>query len=136
MAYKVINNTDKVKKMLAKNIINALNAVGFFIEGEAKRKVVVDKGILREDIKKDIDIDKKIARIGVTKKYGVYVEKGTGIFAVDNNGRKTPWVYFSTQSNSFVTTYGQKPQPFLTPAAEENIDTLLKIISNNLKEGF
>lgn len=137
---KVINNTKLVKQQLAKNIFNALDAVGFFVEGEAKKRTPVDAGELRDKgFGHMVDVEKGFVRIYNDVKYAVYVEKGTGIFAVDGNGRKTPWVYFydgNKGEKGFRFTSGQKPQPFLTPAGEENIDTIRKIIINNLKVGM
>lgn len=139
MAVKVINNTKKIKTLMLKNIFNALDAVGFFVEGEAKRRTPVDNGALINSFDHEVNTSNKIVRIGNTMEYAVYVEKGSGIFAVDGNGRQTPWVYFYDGGNGekgYRITVGQKPQPFLTPAGEENIDTIIKIIATQLKKGL
>ena len=139
MAIKFKDNTPQVKKMLLRNIFNALEAVGFFVSGDAKRRVPVDRGALRESISHESNTDEKIVRIGASEKYAVFVEKGTGIYAVDGNGRKTPWLYFYDGykgDQGVRLTYGQKPQPFLTPAGEENISTIVNMVATQLKKGF
>ena len=58
--------------------------------------------------------------------YAVYVEYGTGIYAADGSGRKTPWRYKDEEGNWHVTS-GQEAQPFAEPgfqAAEPQIDRL------------
>jgi len=132
------NNTKEVKKMLAKNIFNALDAVGFFVEGEAKRKVPVDKGYLRDSFGHEVDDKKNNVRVGNFLPYAVFVEKGTGIFASEpsKGTGKTSWVYYDVWKDEFVFTYGQKPQPFLMPAIENNREKIVKIIALQLKKGF
>jgi len=140
MTVQVKNNIPKVKEMMLRNIFNALDAAGNVIMGDAKERAPVDRNFLREkSIKMDIDFDKKMVRVGSTSEYAIYVEKGTGIFAVDGNGRKTPWAYFYDGykgEKGWRFTRGQKPQPFLTPAGEENIDLIIKVMAIQLKKGF
>ena len=55
-------------------------------------------------------------------KYSEFVEFGTGISGENPKGghRSTPWIYFDEATQSFVWTRGNRPQPFLNPAAEMN----------------
>lgn len=50
------------------------------------------------NLKKSIDVmyvkGGLTAIITVGASYGVYVEFGTGIYSIEGNGRKTPWVYY------------------------------------------
>ena len=91
--------------------------------------------------------------------YAPYVEYGTGIEAEGGKGRQdVPWVYVehsgtqgSTAQKSYTLetakqtvamlrekgleayyTYGQKPQPFMRPALDDNRDKIVEI----LKEGL
>lgn len=62
--------------------------------------------------------------------YAPYVEYGTGLFA-ENTGRQDAWSYQDDKGN-WHTTSGQKPQPFLRPALNENREKITEI----LKEGL
>ena len=132
MSIKVVLNTKQVKEALEKNIEAALFAIGSLVETDAKLRTPVDTGALRANMGFDTDIKNKRVRIGNTLEYAIYVEKGTGIYAEDGNGRKTPWAYMNRKGD-FVRTQGQKPQPFLTPAGEENIDKIVQIVAKYLR---
>lgn len=84
---------------------------------EAKQRVPVDEGALRDSIEMKM-LGKFQAVVMVGQFYAVYVEYGTGIYAKKGNGRKTPWTYYYHKFDQWVTTEGMKPQPFWTPAIE------------------
>lgn len=112
---------------------NALKKYGDGILDEVKRIVVetayiilsnaqalapVDDGNLRDSMEVELMPNGLTAIVRVTANYAIYVEYGTGIYAVEGNGRKTPWTYFSDKLGRFVTTEGMKPQPFWDPAID------------------
>lgn len=139
MAITVINNIDKVREQLKKNIYNALDAAGNFVKGEAIRKAPVDNGALRDHFGIEISVKDLKVRVYNDLEYAKFVEFGTGIFALDGNGRKTPWVYYYDGHKGepgFRVTVGQKPQPFLMPAVEKNTDKITNIMAIQLKKGF
>jgi HK97 gp10 family phage protein len=59
------------------------------------------------------------AEIIVGASYALYVEYGTGIYAEEGNGRKTPWIYYSEKLGRFVWTRGMRAQPFWNPSLEK-----------------
>jgi HK97 gp10 family phage protein len=64
--------------------------------------------------------------------YAPYVEYGTGKFAVNGDGRKdVPW-HYQDDKGEWHTTSGQKPQPFMGPALNENREEILRIIKEAL----
>ena len=65
------------------------------VEGEARQLCPVDQGHLRASITSETEItaDEIIGRIGSNLEYAPYVHNGTGIYAVNGDGRKKPWVY-------------------------------------------
>jgi HK97 gp10 family phage protein len=83
----------------------ALEAIGLFVEGEAKLRTPVDTGNLRSSLDHKVDESKKAVHIGTNVEYAAFVEKGTRY---------------------------QKEQPYLTPAVEENIDKIKKITEEYL----
>ncbi len=133
------DNSSEILKILMNNMIDALNAAGFFVVGEASKNISnngsVQTGLMINSNEHDIDPKKGIVRIGNTRKYSIWVEKGTGIYAQDGNGRKTPWVYTDARGNTFFTR-GQKPKPFIMPAAMEHREELIEMIARFLKRGL
>lgn len=134
MAVSIIDNTELVLSQLktAKGV--ALHMVGAAAEKHAveilQEQGAVDTGRLLNDITHIEDDD--YSYIGTAVKYGVYVELGTGIFASQGNGRKTPWKYRDSKGH-WNTTRGMKPRPFLKPAATKYRSEYLKIFKSVFK---
>lgn len=83
----------------------ALEAIGQYVEGEAKTNAPVDTGLLRSSIDHKTTEDRSI--IGTNTEYAGFVEKGTRY---------------------------QKAQPFLEPAVTKNINNIKHIAEKHLKE--
>jgi hypothetical protein len=61
----------------------------------------------------------------------IYLEYGTGIHAVNGDGRKTPWTYYDEETDQFFRTHGMEAQPFAQPgfdAAKPGIDRLAETV--------
>lgn len=103
---------------------------------DAKERTPVDIGTLRENSGYFVKLDgnKIIAFIGFMEFYAVYVHQGTGLFALDGDGRKTPWWWKGTTEKweGWHFTHGQKPKQFLWDALVNNLD----LIPEELKEGL
>ncbi|MBU8787138.1 MULTISPECIES: HK97-gp10 family putative phage morphogenesis protein [Bacillus] len=82
---------------------------------------MIDGGNLKNSIEIDYKDGGLTAVISVGASYAIYVEYGTGIYAEDGNGRKTPWVYYDTKLNQWVFTRGMRAQPFWNPAVDEGM---------------
>ena len=107
------------------------------VENDAKRNCPVDTGQLRSSIRHEIEGVNKEAIVGVVGsnvEYAPYVEYGTGIYARDNNGRKTPWAYTDLKTGKTVWTHGSHPHPYLEPALLANKDNIRKIFREAIKE--
>lgn len=104
------------------------------IEAQAKQDCPVDMGILRASITSEVELstDEITGRIGSNEEYAPYVHNGTGIYAVNGDGRKTPWTYVvkAGKYKGGHFTVGQKPQPFLEYAKLFNMDKVLKILGD------
>lgn len=128
-----IINLDKLNyklEILANlDISKALNKACLVVENEAKRLCPVDTGDLRSSITHEVNND--VGIVGTNKEYAPYVEYGTGIFAVEGNGRDTPWSYQDDEGN-WHTTIGQKPQPFLEPAARIKKKLVIKVFNDEI----
>ena len=102
------------------------------VEGEARKNCPVDQGELRASIASETEATEEevIGRIGSNLEYAPYVHNGTGIYAKDGNGRKTPWGYTvkAGKYKGFHWTHGQKPQPFLENAKLTKKNEVEKIL--------
>lgn len=78
----------------------------------------IDGGNLKSSINVTYAQGGLTAIITVGASYSWYVEYGTGIYAKEGNGRKTPWVYYSKKLGRWVWTRGMKAQPFWNPSLE------------------
>lgn len=87
------------------------------IEAQAKALAPVDEGNLHDSIEMTITGEYS-AMVTVGARYAIYIEYGTGIHAKFGNGRPTPWSYYSTKLDRWVTTRGMAPQPFWFEAVE------------------
>lgn len=102
------------------------------VERSAKMKAPKDTGALRRSITSKVD---GLTGIVFTPlEYAPYVEFGTGLFAENGAGRKdVPWNY-QDDKGEWHSTRGQKPQPFMRPALNENRTEIIRIIKEGLNK--
>lgn len=113
------------------SLTKALNRGCIVVENAAKRNCPVGRtGLLRASIKHRVNDNEGI--VGTATDYAPYVEYGTGKYAEEGNGRKTPWVY-RTADGEFHFTEGQEPQPFLRPALQDNVAEVSRVILDQIK---
>ncbi len=74
-----------------------------------------------------------IGTVYTPKEYAPYVEFGTGLFAEGGGRTDVPWRYEDEQGD-WHTTSGQKPQPFLRPALNDNREEIKRIIQGGLTD--
>ena len=124
------------------NIVNAAHVLVLDIKKELTRLVYKPKetwykrkhgGGLFGATKASGEVDrvrKGVIRTSVisNKKYAVWVHFGTGIYAQDGDGRKTPWLYEDKQGNLHRTA-GVKPKPYMTLGAQKALPKIVKIMS-------
>lgn len=133
---------------------DGLKKAVLLVESEAVKKA--PKGELQQAMSSEVDGLEGV--VYNTVFYAPYVEYGTGIFAEGGNGRQeVPWVYVegSTRQSASKKTYteaearqavailrsqglpahmtsGQKPQPFLRPALDENRQKILEMLGEGI----
>lgn len=126
---------NQVKQALDDAIETAKLATAILAKGEAVLLAPVSPlygGTLRQSIDYEV-LDDRV-RVGSFADYAVYVEKGTGIYAEDGNGRQTPWVYYDPKTEQYYMTRGQKPQPFIMPSIINNRDKITQIFAEELRK--
>jgi len=98
-----------------------------FVQG-MKQRAAVDTSFMKNEIKRHVvkETSEIIEdEIGSDAPYAIYQEYGTGIYAENGQGRKTPWVY-RRKDGKFITTSGNRPHPFVRPTALEDKDKIIK----------
>lgn len=115
-------------------IEKAVSKAALLVEAEAKKKAPRDNGDLARSITSKVETsgNEVTGTVFTPLFYAPYVEYGTGLFAEDGDGRKdVPW-HYKDDKGDWHSTSGQKPQPFLRPALDENREQVLRIIMEGL----
>lgn len=121
-----INALNEAQNKIEESMLNKMEKALGLIQKDAKKNAPVDNGPLRAGIdhKKEVVGNEIIGTIGVggpASEYAVYVHQGTGIYAVNGDGRqKVPWIYKDPLTGKFYSTEGIKPNPFLQKAIDDN----------------
>ena len=115
-----------------KGLQAALGKACALVERSAKQKAPKDTGELRRSITSKVEGTDGI--IYTPLEYAPYVEYGTGLFAEEGGRMNVPWNY-QDDKGEWHSTSGQKPQPFMRPALDENRQQIIQIIKESLKEG-
>lgn len=120
--------------------ISAMNKACRVVETAAKKNCtgLFDKptGTLKASITHEVEIQGKEFEgyVGTNLEYGPYQEFGTGKYAENGDGRKTPWAYTDERTGETIWTAGNKPKPFLRPALTDNRDKVKQILSEGINE--
>lgn len=125
---KILDKLDKISS--AANIDAALGTCCALVEREAKQLAPKDNGELRRSISSKVE--DHVGIVFTPLEYAPYVEYGTGLFAEAGDGRKdVPWSY-QDDEGEWHSTSGQKPQPFMRPALNNNINMIKQILKEEL----
>lgn len=127
----ITDNSDQVLKELGEKAPAILEAIGLTAEAYAKMLTPVDTGRLRNSITHAVKGDE--VYIGTNVEYGIWHELGTGVYASDGQGRKSPWA-FQDSKGVWHYTRGVKPKHMLKKAASEHDKEYRAIIENLLKD--
>ena len=106
------------------------------IESAAKEKCPKGTDALRQSIMSKVEDSgaKSVGTVGSELEYAPYVHEGTGIYSRTGMGRKdVPWPYIDEKTGEEIWTKGNKPNPFLEDAVNENRDRVTQIYINELK---
>ena len=141
-----VSHIDDVLNASSEKLMRAAEVIGGMMESKAKTYITdavyatpsgtyIRTGNLRNSITHDAvesDHDITIA-VGSDVEYAPYVELGTGIYASDGKGRKTPWKYQDHQGK-WHTTRGMEARPFLRPAVENHIREYQEVLRREMKD--
>ena len=110
-----------------------LEEVGGEVEAQTKRNTKVDTGKTKGSWEHKVDADKMEVQIGSRYKNALWEEFGTGIYALNGDGRKTKWVY-RTEDGKFHTTVGKKPRRALYRAYTSKKNLIIREARRRFKE--
>ncbi len=130
----VINNIRKQASNFEILANIAMEKSLLIVERKAKQNCPVDDGTLRASITHIIDVkeDALIGKVGSNLEYAPYVHQGTGVHAINGDGREDPWSYQDAKGK-WHRTVGQKPQPFITDAIQEKKNDIFTTFKEVLK---
>lgn len=114
-----MRDLEKYEQLVMKRVKKIISNTAFMLQRKAREKAAKDTGLLKDSISVDIIDDGFTAIVDVGASYRIFLEWGTGIYEVNNNGRQTPWVYYDEKLKQYVFTRGMKAQPFWFDSVEE-----------------
>lgn len=124
----LLGKLDRLESMEC--VERALTKSCLMIEADAKENCPVDDGQLRQSITHEVkDLT---GAVGTNVHYAPYVHQGTGIYAVNGDGRKTKWSY-QDENGEWHTTIGQHPKPFLENALDANRKKIKETFKEEIK---
>lgn len=118
---------------IVENVRKNTEKVCLLVERDAKENCPVDQGLLRASITHDVELTPVaiVGYVGSNLEYAPYVHNGTGIYAADGSGRKTPWGFQvkAGKYKGFHITVGQRPKPFLKNAVFNNREKIERMLA-------
>lgn len=132
----VENALTRIQKEFPQAAAKALLKAGQMVEADAKARCPSKDGTLRASITTEAHTDNAndvYVIVGTNVEYAPYVHQGTGLYAVNGDGRKeVPWHYKDPKTGEWRHTKGQHPQPFLRDAAESQRSEIAAQLANLL----
>ena len=128
-------NLDQVLNDIGNNqeFRQALEKACAIVERSAKEKAPKGSGDLRRSITSKLEVEggELVGVVYTPLYYAPYVEYGTGLFAEEGGRKDVPWCY-KDDEGEWHTTSGQKPQPFMRPAFNENRERITRLLKEAL----
>lgn len=103
------DNSIKCKEAIKKAGIAWLHEAAGELEAQTKRNTAVDSGQTKGSWQYKVDESQGKAVVGSNYENAIWEEFGTGEYALNNDGRKTPWSYQDV-NGKWHTTTGKKPR--------------------------
>lgn len=114
------------------NCVAWLEEASGAIESQTKRNTKDDTGKTKGSWEHTVNEDKLEAEVGSRYKNALWEELGTGIYALNGDGRKTKWVY-TPDGKHFYTTVGKKPRRALYNAFTSLKNKLIRSAQTRFK---
>lgn len=118
-----------------------LEEMGGEVETQTKRNTKIDTEKTKNSWEHIVDADKMEVQIGSRYQNALWEEFGTGIYALNGDGRKNKWVYPDPNGKldkngklKFYTTVGKKPRRALFRAYQSKKNTIIREAKRRFKE--
>ena len=126
----------------SKDVIDKINRLGIAwleeasgeIEAQTKQNTKVDTGKTKGSWEHVVHEHKLEAEVGSRYKNALWEELGTGIYALNGDGRKTKWVYQNPKDGKFYTTVGKKPRRAFYKAYESKKNLIIQEAQRRFKK--
>ena len=116
------------------NAVQWLEEASGELEALTQRNTKVDTGKTKGSWEHRVNESKMEAEVGSRYKNALWEELGTGIYALNGNGRKkVPWVY-KTPDGKFHATVGKKPRRALFRAYQSKKNIIIREARRRFKE--
>lgn len=122
---------DEADKLVLDILVQNMELTLDHVAEKAKEKVGVGTGALRADTRSlgvEIVGDEVHGAVGNSLEHAIYHHQGTGIYAVNGDGRKTPWSYDDPKTGEKIWTKGSKPNHYLKDTIEQEQSTISKLL--------
>ena len=126
--------SDKVNDSIKQKAIAWLEEASGELEAQTKRNTKADTGQTKGSWEHVVHENKLEAEVGSRYKNALWEELGTGIYALNGNGRKTKWVYKNLKDGKFYTAVGKKPRRMLWNAYQSLKEKLKESAKEKFKE--
>lgn len=133
MAIEFTDNSAKVIDALNSCKEAFLYEVGELLSGSAAEASPVASGQLKGSWDYKVDVSAGTSTIGSPLENAIWNEYGTGEYAVNGDGRKTPWVYKDANGRWHRTT-GKKPRRTLQSSFTANKNSIIRRAEELFKE--
>lgn len=131
MGVEIKNNFMEIKGLIAEQSNIFLNEATMEICSQTVQNSATQTGATRRSWRHEVEGN--IGVVGSTSINAVYEEFGTGEYALNGDGRKTPWKYQDIKGK-WYTTSGKKPKRMLFKAFESKKAFIEKRLKELLKE--
>lgn len=137
------NLNEIISKSLSGAMKESLTEAALILEKEARKQLrdncpeewqEYDEA---EQVRKSIThkVSDSEAVVGSNTLMSVWLHQGTGLYAVNGDGRKdVPWYWKDDETGEWKSSSGRVPFPFLQKATESKKDDMLKAFQGSLEE--
>ena len=129
------DNSIRIKEILNDQCIAYLHEASGELEAAVKRNTAVDTGQLKSSWKHNVSESELTATVGSPLENAIWEEFGTGEFALNGNGRKTPWMY-KDKNGEWHKTTGKYPKRAFQSAFNTTKPKLIKRFASIIEDGF
>ena len=129
----IIETLNKLEN--TESIVSGIEQGCAAVERDAKKKAPKrNTGELKRSITSKVENEGRqvVGKVFTPLEYAPYVEYGTGLFAEKGGRKDVPWHYMD-EKGEWHSTNGQRPQPFMRPALQENRERILEYIKAGVK---